>query len=148
MDESHRPVSASEEQFVRMDFGSFGRPDALLVGMPDVPVKKRQRVDSVAEVVKELVDERNTATTTLDSATLRDIREERGKRVGVFDMSFSTTWPAGKGASKTIDAHGAIEIRADDCRLLSLSASGDMTMTGATKGTGTVSYSTEWTYSE
>src|SRR5262249_53720765 len=137
-------------QLVRGDFESIGRPDALLAGMPDLPLKKGQRVDSVAEVVKDLLNDQDSDAISFDgvNATLRDIKDEGGAKVGVFDVSFTMSAPAPNGVRMTYTMPGPMEVRASDCRLVHAALSGDVTMNAQVKATGTITFTVDVAYSQ
>ncbi|NUP07383.1 MAG: protein kinase [Polyangiaceae bacterium] len=149
-DENYRPVAPEEEAEVEKAASGLGKPNPELLALPDVPLKRGDRADTLAEALRgEVAANPDDKTQFSDiHVTLKDIQIKDGVKVGIFDLSFSmTSTPPSEEVTVTVTATvtGTMTIRANDGRTTQVSISGPMTLSGGpVAGKGSMSFETNY----
>lgn len=133
---------ADEVKAVKKQFKSLGRPDSLSKALPDTPIKVGDRVDSVAEGLKDRIkeDEGGKEKVTVSKAVVKltAVKDTPAGKVGVFEYSFDLAIDVQIMVVK-MPAKGVAEIRIRDGAPLHITMKASLTISGSSVGkvTGT-----------
>lgn len=133
---------ADEVKAVKKQFKSLGRPDSLSKSLPDTPIKVGDRVDSVADGLKDLFKEdqsgKEKVTVSKAAVKLTAVKDTPAGKVGVFEYSFDLAIDVQLMIVK-MPAKGVAEIRIRDGAPLHITMKSPLTISGSSVGkvTGT-----------
>jgi hypothetical protein len=116
-------VSADEAKEVRDDFKSLGKPDKMQKAMPDGPIKVGDKVDSLAQGLRDVIahDDDGSKTTVENSQiTLASVNEKSGQKTGVFSIQLDLVMEKGDLVIR-MKMSGDAEIRMEDGLPVSMS---------------------------
>ena len=137
LDDKERPAQPKEADIVKADFeGVLGRVDPIVNALPDVALKRGDKVDSLAEAVKEpfkaLLQDTGVRLSSI-AVTLKEIRTDGDQKVGSFELKFKV-----ESKSITVDVSGVLDIRASDSRISRLAINGPITFKSPAEGKGNI----------
>ena len=137
-DDHDSMAPAIEDQAVRAEWSTLGRPDPLIAAVPETPMKRGDESPAFADVVKRMLTTGSTETPQFEGAraVLKDIVAEGKDVVGVFDFSGKQT-NTQQGETLAIDWGGTFTIRAADSRLIRCDLQGPQRASGRIDGNGT-----------
>ncbi len=139
-DDNYKPVPEAESAVVEKDAATLGKPSPEIVALPDVTLKRGDRADSLADLLRGSLAEGEEENSEFSDVyvTLKDIKLENGVKVGIFDIGFTAKLKQ-PDFGMTMTLKGTITIREVDGRSTFTTITGPVTMTGANiAGTGTV----------
>ncbi len=145
LDDHRTAAPADEDQYVRAEWGLLGRPDPVFAALPDLPLKRGQSVNGIAEMLTQQDAGAEVASYDDKHASLKDIVTESGQQVGIFSFGFKTQ--LSRGAQKIdSDVTGTLAIRASDSRELRYEFGGPQWWTKEIEATGTTHTKYTFTY--
>lgn len=130
-----KPVSRAEEEAVRKNNTSFGKPDPVLEGLPEKPVQIGEEVPSLARAFEAFFKGRSDSQDQPEVSgvrvTLESIETEGADKVGVFSLALTLGSQPSKKAPFTMKAplKGKIKVRAKDGWTMGIELNGPVTMT-------------------
>lgn len=106
-----------EVKAVKKDFKKLGQADSMSRSLPDTPIKVGDRVDSIAQGLKDVFakDGNTKEKTTVEKAlvTFKSVKDGPGGKIGVFDYSFTIVIDTGMMTIR-MPATGQVEVRIKD----------------------------------
>ena len=145
LDDHRVAAPADEDQYVRAEWGLLGRPDPLLAALPDLPVKRGQSVNGIAEMLTQQDAGAEVVSYDDKHASLKDIVSESGQQVGIFAFGYKTH--LSRGAQKVDgDVTGTLAVRASDAHELRYEFGGPQWWTKQIEATGTAHTKYTFTY--
>jgi hypothetical protein len=135
-DPQGKAVSRAEEEAVRKNNTSLGKPDPVLAGIPDKPVQVGEEVASLKKALEEFFKERGDGQDNPDvtdvKVTLEAIEGEGADKVGVFSLALTLSSQPSKKAPFAMKAplSGKLKVRAKDGWTQGIQLAGHVTMTG------------------
>lgn len=131
-----------EAKAVKKEFKSLGRPDTMSKALPDTPIKVGDRVDSIAQALKDRFneDESDKEKVTVEKAvvTFSAVKDTPSGKVGVFDYAFDLAVDNGLMIIK-MPAKGQAELRIEDAMPVRITMKSDLAISssgGGITGTG------------
>ena len=102
---------------VKKDFKKLGQADSMSKSLPDTPIKVGDRVDSVAQGLKDVFakdgSSKEKATVEKALVTFKSVKDSPGGKIGVFEYSLTIVLDAGAMTIR-MPATGQAELRIKD----------------------------------
>ncbi len=106
-----------EVKAVKKDFKRLGQADSMSKALPDTPIKVGDRVDSIAQGLKDVFAKdgggKEKATVEKALVTFKSVKDSPGGKIGVFEYSFTIVLDVGSMGIR-MPATGQAEIRIKD----------------------------------
>jgi len=138
LSDNYKPVPPEEEAIVKKAASDLGSPSRDLTALPDVPVKKGDRVDTLAELLRSAIDGEGKGEMSDVVVTLKDIEVVNGVKRGIFQYSLKYVQHEDE-IIVTMTLSGTFIIRADTGQTIKMDYAGPVTMSGSATGTGKMS---------